>query len=198
DDVGYTLVRQFRQQVLEQMFAPLSALLEQHGSRSAHLKYSLETPAWIMLHARRPDTLPAGFSDWQQLLLQAVFASKQQLEQQYGSLEDSRWGKHNQANIRHPLSSAVPLMGDWLNMPASELAGDRHMPRVQLPAFGQSQRMVVAPGQEQDGILTIPSGQSGHPLSPFYRADHQYWLNEVALPFLPGPKKYQLRLVPDA
>ncbi|MDX1677102.1 penicillin acylase family protein, partial [Arsukibacterium sp.] len=46
DDVGYTLVRQFRQQVLEQMFAPLSALLEQHGSRSAHLKYSLETPAW--------------------------------------------------------------------------------------------------------------------------------------------------------
>lgn len=198
DDIGYTLVQQFRQQTIELMFAPLSALLEQHGSRSAYLKYSLETPAWAMLQARRPDTLPAGYTDWSQLLLQAVLSSKQQLEQQHGSLHDSRWGKQNQAKIRHPLSSAIPVMGDWLNMPASEFAGDRHMPRVQLPSFGQSQRMVVAPGQEQDGILTIPAGQSGHPLSPFYRADHQYWLNEVALPFLPGPKKYQLRLVPAA
>ncbi|WP_019675380.1 penicillin acylase family protein [Arsukibacterium perlucidum] len=198
DDIGYTLVQQFRQQTIELLFTPLSALLEQQGSRSANLKFSLETPAWAMLQARRVDTLPAKFSSWSELLLQAVLASKQQLEQQHGSLQDSRWGKQNQAKIRHPLSSAIPLIGDWLNMPASEFAGDRHMPRVQLPSFGQSQRMVVAPGQEQDGILTIPAGQSGHPLSPFYRADHQYWLNEVALPFLPGPKKYQLRLVPDA
>lgn len=198
DDIGYTLVQQFRQQTIELMFKPLSALLEQSGSRSANLKYPLETPAWALLQARRADTLPADFSDWSELLLQAVLDSKQQLEQQHGSLQNSNWGKQNQAKIRHPLSSAIPLIGDWLNMPASEFAGDRHMPRVQLPSFGQSQRMVVAPGQEQDGILTIPAGQSGHPLSPFYRADHQYWLNEVALPFLPGPKKYQLRLVPDA
>ncbi len=198
DDIGYTLVRQFRQQTIEQLFAPLSALLEQQGSRSADLKYSLETPAWTMLQARRPDTLPAQYSSWSQLLLQAVLTSKQQLEQRHGSIADSRWGKQNLAKIRHPLSSAVPVLGEWLNMPETEFAGDRHMPRVQLPSFGQSQRMVVAPGQEQDGILTIPAGQSGHPLSPFYRADHQYWVNEVALPFLPGPKKYQLRLVPGA
>ncbi|WP_372625666.1 penicillin acylase family protein [Arsukibacterium sp.] len=198
DDIGYTLVQQFRQQTIELLFQPLSALLEQHSSRSAYLKYSLETPAWAMLQARRADTLPAEFTDWSQLLLKAVLNSKQLLEQQHGSVQASRWGLHNQAKINHPLSNAIPVLGDWLNMPASEFAGDRHMPRVQLPSFGQSQRMVVAPGQEQDGILTIPSGQSGHPLSPFYRADHQYWLNEVALPFLPGPKKYQLRLVPDA
>ncbi|MAD76244.1 MAG: penicillin amidase [Rheinheimera sp.] len=198
DDIGYTLVQQFRQQTIELLFQPLSAMLEQHSSRSAYLKYSLETPAWAMLQARRADTLPLEFTDWSQLLLKAVLNSEQQLEQQHGSVQASRWGRHNQAKINHPLSNAIPVLGDWLNMPASEFAGDRHMPRVQLPSFGQSQRMVVAPGQEQDGILTIPSGQSGHPLSPFYRADHQYWLNEVALPFLPGPKKYQLRLVPDA
>ena len=77
------------------------------------------------------------------------------------------------------------------------MPGDEHMPRVSGPSFGQSQRMVVAPGQEHLGILTIPAGQSGHPLSPFYRADHHYWLNEVALPFLPGEKKYQLLLTPQ-
>ena len=127
----------------------------------------------------------------------AVLQSKQQLEQQYGSLAKSNWGRVNTANIRHPLSSAIPLLGGWLNMPATPLQGDSHMPRVQRPGFGQSQRMVVAPGHEDKGILTIPAGQSGHPLSPFYRADHPYWLNEVALPFLPGEKKYQLLLTPQ-
>ena len=196
EDVGYSLVRAFRQQALELQFAPLSAYLEQQGARSVDLKYSLETPFWAMLQQQRSDTLPGQYSSWQQLLLAAVLQSKQQLEQQYGSLDQSNWGSVNTASIRHPLSSAIPLLGDWLNMPATPLQGDSHMPRVQRPGFGQSQRMVVAPGHEDKGILTIPAGQSGHPLSPFYRADHPYWLNEVALPFLPGEKKYQLLLTP--
>ena len=37
---------------------------------------------------------------------------------------------------------------------------------------GQSERMVVSPGHEEKGLLVIPGGQSGHPLSPYYRADH--------------------------
>ncbi|MGP9802194.1 penicillin acylase family protein [Rheinheimera sp. NSM] len=197
DAVGYTLVRAFRLQLLQLQFAPLSALLEQHSARSSDLKYSLETPLWAMLQQRRADTLPANFSSWDELLLSAILQSKQQLEQQYGSINQSNWGTVNRANIQHPLSAAVPLLGGWLNMPQTELNGDSHMPRVQRPGFGQSQRMVVAPGQEHKGILTIPAGQSGHPLSPFYRADHHYWLNEVALPFLPGEKKYQLLLTPQ-
>lgn len=197
EDVGYTLVRGFRQQLLELQFAPLSAYLEQHSARSRDLKYSLETPLWAMLQQRRPDTLPASYNSWDELFLAAILQSKQQLEQQNGSLSKSHWGNSNVAKIHHPLSSAVPVLGDWLNMPATPLNGDSHMPRVQRPGFGQSQRMVVAPGQEQLGILTLPAGQSGHPLSPFYRADHQYWLNEVALPFLPGEKKYQLLLTPQ-
>lgn len=197
DAVGYTLVKAFREQVLQTLFSPLSAYLERYGARSQDLKYPLETPGWAMLQHRRDDTLPPQYENWDEFLLAAVLTSKQKLEQQTGSLSQANWGKQNQARIHHPLSSAVPLLGGWLNMPASELAGDSHMPRVQKPASGQSQRMVVAPGQEHLGILTVPAGQSGHPLSPFYRTDHQYWLNEVPLPFLPGTQKYQLTLVPE-
>ncbi len=196
-DVGYSLVRAFRLKALELQFSPLSALLEQHGARSQDLKYAMETPFWAMLQQRRTDTLPSRYSSWDELLLQALLQSKQQLEQDNGSLSASNWGTVNRARIQHPLASAVPLVGGWLNMPPTPLNGDSHMPRVQRPGFGQSQRMVVAPGQEHLGILTIPAGQSGHPLSPFYRADHHYWLNEVALPFLPGEKKYQLLLTPQ-
>jgi len=196
DDIGYTLLRQYRLKVLELAFTPLSALLEQAGARSADLKFSLETPLWLMLQQQRADTLAAPFSNWSELLITAAKQTQTEVLEQYGSLSNARWGNRNTARIEHPLASAIPYFGHWLNMPASQLTGDSHMPRVQHPAFGQSQRMVVAPGHEQQGILVIPTGQSGHPLSPFYRADHQYWQAAVALPFLPGPKKYQQQLLP--
>lgn len=197
DDIGYSLVRAFREQTLQQLFVPLSAYLEQHGAEGRHLKYSLETPGWALLQLRREDTLPEAYYDYDDLLLRAILDSKRKLEQQTGALNAASWGKLNQAKINHPLSSAVPIIGKWLNMPADELAGDSHMPRVQRVAFGQSQRMVVSPGQEQHGILTIPAGQSGHPLSPFYRADHPYWVQGAALPFLPGAEKFRLTLHPQ-
>ena len=58
--------------------------------------------------------------------------------------------------------------------------------------------MVVSPGKEAEGILVIPAGQSGHPLSPFYAADHDFWLKEQPLGFLPGEQKYLLKLQPKA
>ncbi len=196
--VGYVLVRSFRDQTLKQLFAPLSALLEQQDLAMSDLKLVPENPAWIMLQARRPDTLPEGFVSFDQFLQQAVLASIKQLEADTGGpATEARWGKLNTAAIAHPLANALPGSTKWLNMPADELKGDRHMPRVQHKVHGQSERMVVAPGHEAQGILVIPAGQSGHPLSPFYRADHQFWLNETALSFLPGPEKYRLELQPQ-
>ncbi|CAM3861671.1 penicillin acylase family protein [Rheinheimera salexigens] len=195
--IGYTLVKHFRQQLLQLQFAPLSALLEQQGAASRDLKFSLEPAIWQMLQQKRADTVVAPYTDWQHLMQSAILQSKQQLEQQNGSIDNSRWGLVNQAKIQHPLALAIPYFGNWLNMPNTEMNGDSHMPRVQGSTFGQSQRLVVAPGQEHLGILTMPTGQSGHPLSPFYRADHTYWLNGVTLPFLPGAKKYQLLLTPQ-
>jgi penicillin amidase len=68
---------------------------------------------------------------------------------------------------------------------------------VQSPTFGASQRMVVAPGHEADGIVHMPGGQSGHPQSPFWGAGHDAWLRGEATPFLPGPTRHRLRLAPE-
>lgn len=194
--VGYTLLRQFRLNALEQTFAGIAALLEQNGSRGQDLKFSFETPFWLLWQAQRLDTLPGHYSDWSELILDAAQRSQQTLQSEYGSLAAANWGARNTAKIHHPLASALPFVGRWLNMPATPLAGDSHLPRVQHPSFGQSQRLVVAPGYESQGIMVIPAGQSGHPLSPFYQADHRYWQGEVALPFLPGPQKYRQLLWP--
>ena len=42
----------------------------------------------------------------------------------------------------------------------------------------------------------MPGGQSGHPLSPYYRAGHEAWVAGEPTPFLPGPAVHRLRLEP--
>jgi penicillin amidase len=98
--------------------------------------------------------------------------------------------------MRHPLSAAVPVLAGWLDQASQGMAGDSHMPRVHNHGHGQSERMVVSPGHEERGILVIPGGQSGHPMSPFYRSDHAAWLAGEALPFLPGEARHRLVLRP--
>ena len=116
---------------------------------------------------------------------------------QSGPLAARTWGERNTAAICHPLAGAIPLIGrHLLCMPAEPLPGDSMMPRVQGPGFGASQRMVVAPGHEADGIAHMPGGQSGHPLSPFWGAGHDDWARGRASPFLPGETRHQLLLSP--
>jgi penicillin amidase len=57
-----------------------------------------------------------------------------------------------------------------------------------------SERMIVSPGREQDGIMEMPTGQSGNPLSPFYANSHEAWVKGEPTPFLPGPAVHTLRL----
>ena len=42
--------------------------------------------------------------------------------------------------------------------------------------------------------MHMPGGQSGHPLSEFYRAGHAAWVHGEPTPFLPGPPQYELIL----
>ena len=191
DAVGYTFVRAFRERVLEQLFAPLASLMEAQQLKLRDIKMAPETPGWALLQARRADVLASG--TWAQLLEQAVLDSQKAAPWAKG---DPAWGAQNMLGARHPLSPAVPFLSRWLDMPATPMNGDRHMPRVQLPVHGQSERMVVSPGHEELGILTIPAGQSGHPLSPFYAADHPFWLEGKPLAFLPGEARYKLTLKP--
>ena len=81
-------------------------------------------------------------------------------------------------------------------MPLAPLPGDLYTPRVQWDIAGASVRMVVSPGREAEGIMQMPTGQSGHPLSPFYANSHEAWVKGEPTPFLPGPARYTLSLAP--
>jgi penicillin amidase len=112
-------------------------------------------------------------------------------------LAERTWGDHNTLLVQHPLSRAVPALGRWLDMPREPLPGDSHMPRVQAPSAGASERLAVSPGREELGYFHMPCGQSGHPLSPHYADGHTAWARGEATPFLPGPAAHVLTLVPQ-
>jgi penicillin amidase len=82
-------------------------------------------------------------------------------------------------------------------MPRRPLPGDSDMPRVQSPGWGASERLAVSPGREEDGYFHMPAGQSGHPLSPFFSAGHEAWVEGLPMPLLPGPAENLLELVPQ-
>jgi len=69
---------------------------------------------------------------------------------------------------------------------------------VQAPDDGASERFVVSPGREEEGIFEMPGGESGHPLSPFFQAGHEAWVKGLPTPFLPGPTAHTLTLSPGS
>jgi penicillin amidase len=79
-------------------------------------------------------------------------------------------------------------------MKKDPLPGDDHMPRVHSPTNGASERFVVSPGHEDQGLFHMPTGQSSHPLSPYFGAGHESWVKGEKTPFLPGPVRYTLTL----
>ena len=198
--VGYRLLRAFREQVWSLTFAPLQAYLRQFDpSFDYGLIRQSEGPLWTLLQARPQHYLPVSFQSWRELQLAAADRVISELSAE-GTLSERTWGERNTLRMQHPFSQVAPwpLSGlvYWLDMPAEPLPGGVHMPRVQGVNQGASQRMVVAPGFEHQGIFHMPGGQSGHPLSPFYRAGHAAWARGEPSPLLPGPSQYELRLLP--
>ena len=198
ESTGYRLVRAWRNAVHERiargLLAPAAAALGDDFDAPAWTQ--LEGVAWPLVSRRPPHLLPRPYADWDALFEDAAAAVRTGLAAR-GTLADRSWGEANTARICHPLADVLPApLRGRLCMPPDPLPGDSHMPRVQAPAMGASQRMVVAPGREADGIIHQPGGQSGHPLSPFWGAGHQDWVQGRPSPFLPGKQVHSLVLRP--
>ena len=156
-----------------------------------------EGPIWKLVTSRPAHLLDPQYSSWNALLLSAVDEVISDTEGQWFSdLENHVWSEYNVTTYRHPLSGSLPLAGRWLDMPASPLPGDLFTPRMHWGSAGASERMVVSPGREHEGIMHMPTGQSGHPLSPFYGSSHEAWVNGDATPLMPGPTVHTLTLKP--
>jgi penicillin amidase len=198
DSVGYRLVRAYRLFLAEQVFDAITAPCAAADERFRYQNVAQwEGPLWKLVEERPANLLSTAFRDWNGQLLAAVNQTLDYFAEDAGTdLARRTWGSRNTVRIQHPLSLAVPQLARWLDIPPQPLPGDANMPRVQAVRFGASVRMVVTPGREAEGLLHMPGGSSGHPLSPYYRAGHQAWVRGEPTPFLPGEPVHQLALLP--
>ncbi|MGH8025659.1 MAG: penicillin acylase family protein [Pseudoxanthomonas sp.] len=198
DSVSYRIVRAWRLAVHARIADGLTAPAQAELGEDFIMPDlpQLEGVVWPLLTQRPAHLLSRRFASWDALLEDAARQARDDLVQR-GPLPKSAWGARNVAQICHPLAKALPQpLKSALCMPADPLPGDGAMPRVQGPSFGASERMVVSPGHEADGVIHMPGGQSGNPLSPFWGAGHEDWVHGRPTPFLPGRAKYTLTLKP--
>ena len=196
DSVAFGILVRLREILAEDVFEPFLVLCYKTDRRFSYSWRNMETPLRILLKERIPATLPdpANYPDWEHFIRSKLKESIEQLLGKYDlkSLDQLTWGTIHKTEISHPLGF-IPILGKILNMPQKPLPGGYHCVR----ATSASERMVISPGREADGILHIPSGQSGHPLSENYKDQFSYWLKGEPLPFLQGPTTHTLTLIPN-
>ncbi len=192
DSVAYRVVREFRDAAEQQIFCSVTGLKEDDGPASENF----EGPLWRLVTERPGHLLDRRYRSWDEQLLALADEELAKLQALGPRLADRTWGEHNTLHIRHLLGRAVPPLSPWLDMPEHQFAGDQHMPLLVGITFSASERMVVSPGHEENGIFNMPVGESGNPLSPHYRDGHAAWVAGKPTPFLPGPPVDVLQLVP--
>ena len=153
-------------------------------------------PALRVLEEQPASHLPGGRESWREVIRTAVIRALDDVRDSDDTRVEMPWGERIALRMTHPLSGALAWLAPRLDMPSHTQHGDVLAVRVATPTIGASQRMVVSPGRERDGIFHMPGGQSGHPLSPYYRAGHEAWRTGEATPLLPGPTLHRLELSP--
>ncbi len=192
--VGYRLIARFRREALADAYARYMG-----GKPPFAEGYALpagEGTLRRLLTTRPAGLVPPGRRDWTAFVDAALRAVAEAVTAEGDDLDAFTWGDASPAAVRHPLSGAIPGLR-WLTDPAERaMPGDSGVVRAQGPGFGASERFAVSPGNESAGLFHMPSGQSGNPVSPYYLAGHDDWVEGRVAPFLPGATRWTLRLLP--
>ena len=197
DSVGYRLARQFMWSMHDVLYGAANEQLKAIDDKATMAMVSSRWPVVVarLLDEQPTAWLPSRYSDWRAVQLAAIDQAIAELTRDGATLATATWGARNTATIAHPIAQGAPFLKRWLASPADQLAGDANMPRVSGPKFGQSERMTVSPGKEEQGVFNMPGGQSGHPMSAYFLKGHAEWVAGTPTPLLPGPAKHTLRFV---
>ena len=154
----------------------------------------------IVMHAS-PDWLPHAYKDWNALLTEAV---RNGMEKGKAPGDVSRWayGSWHVVDIEHPLAGFLPLVGRIAGTGPHPQSGDTTTVKQVGRAFGPSQRFTMDWSNIDGSTENIVLGESGNPLSPYFRDQWNDWYGGTtfALPFTPAAvsaqTRHTLRLLP--
>jgi penicillin G amidase len=154
----------------------------------------------IVMHANS-DWLPPGFQNWDALLTEAV---RRGMENGQATTDPAHWryGIWHTIDLEHPLSKFLPDLFHVAGTGAVPMAGDTTTVQQVGNSFGPSQRFTMDWSNIDRSTENIVLGESGNPLSPYFRDQWSDWYSgsTFALPFTPSAvatqTRHTLRLLP--
>lgn len=203
DSLGLAVLVEFRIELARVLFEPFLLSCREWDDEFEYSWVHLDIPLQALLREKDLQLLSGqerkkNYANWDAFLMATLEQAVRTLSERHGakSLHELTWGRVNTAHYAHPLSRGIPGISLLLNLPKDSLAGCDFCVRVDSESFGASERLVISPAHWEDGILQIPGGQSGHPLSDHYRDQHPYWVNGRPINLITNQKMRQLKLLP--
>lgn len=200
--LGLPILMEFRKQLIDSVFTPFLNVCKLADKNFEYHWNYVDTPLQALLNEKPAQLLPeAGHhKTWDQFILTQLEISASIVMSRHPNVElaDLTWGKQNIVGHAHPFSKVLPLFSSVLDMPRQPLAGcGGFCVRVTGPDFGASERLVVSPNHLSEGILHMPGGQSGHPLSSYYKDQQAFWVEGLPMSLLAGESQHKLVLKPE-
>ncbi|HKR26412.1 MAG TPA: penicillin acylase family protein, partial [Acidobacteriaceae bacterium] len=118
--------------------------------------------------------LPPQYPSWDDFLADMV---RQGLAHGHAPADLATWryGDAHPVDVEHPLYHLLPWFKNWTGTGAQPQAGDTSTVPDAARIFGASQRFTMDWSNIDGATNTILMGESGDPLSPYYRDQWRYW-----------------------
>jgi len=134
-------------------------------------------------------TRPAEwFGDWDHELLRALQEGVEEGARVQGKdVRKWKWGEYNKVTIANPILRNLPVVARYFQIGPEGLSGSSTTVKQTSVRVGPSMRMVVDFGDPRGGLLNLPLGQSGQPLSGHFKDQWDAYANARSFPMhFPG------------
>jgi penicillin G amidase len=139
----------------------------------------------IIMHGSASSTpspwLPSNYKDWDALLTEAV---RRGLDAGKAPADLSKWnyGSWHVVDLEHPIYQLLPVLKGWAGTGEQPLNGDTTTIKQVGRAFGPSQRFTMDWSAPDTSTENVALGESGDPLSPWYRDQWPAWYGGTTFP----------------
>jgi penicillin amidase len=134
--------------------------------------------------------LPAQYADWNELILTALERGMKD-EKALADLREWTWGSRHTLDLEHPIFGAMPWMRKLLGIPgtgAQPMPGSGLTIRASNGKHSASMRFIADLSAPSADSMSLPMGESGNPLSPWFMDGWPTWYrgDREDLPFREG------------
>jgi penicillin G amidase len=145
--------------------------------------------------------LPPNYSTWDDFLADVVRQGLY-VDHAPADLANWRYGMAHTIELEHPLYGLLPWFKGWTGTGEQPQSGDTTTVKQVTATFGPSQRLTIEWINPDDTTENIVMGESGDPLSAYYRDQWPYWYGGTTFPLpfteaaVAAQASHTLQLVP--